>query len=55
MITHAQSDELAALAKPVVAWLNDNCNLHTIVIVEPDGVTLSEGIAYTPITEYIGD
>jgi hypothetical protein len=36
-ITAKQFNEAA---KPLIKWLNDNCNPHSMIVVEPDGAVL---------------
>lgn len=46
--TDQQRQEFEAVTRPVIEWLNANCNPHVTVVIDPTGAELSEVvIAYT--------
>ena len=55
MLTKDQRKELKEAAKPLVKFLNENCNPHCYVIVEQDGVELTEAVTSVSIDEFIKD
>lgn len=54
-LTEEQCRALEDAAKPLVAWLNNNCHPHVKVIVETNGCELVEGVASRRILEFIKD
>lgn len=43
-----KSEQFAALAKPLMKWLNENCHPHTTIIIEQTSAEVLEGsIAFT--------
>lgn len=55
ILTKEQVDELREAAKPLVKFLNDNCNPHCKVIVEADRAEIVCGSAMVKIEEFIKD
>ena len=55
ILTKEQIEQFEEAAKPLVKWLNDNCNPHTTIIVEPDGAEVLSGSARVKIEEFIKD
>ena len=55
ILTEQQRKDFEMAARPLVAWLNENCHPHVVAIIEPDRASLSEGVCSTPITDYIRD
>jgi len=47
--------ELEVLSIPVIEWLDINCHPHVLLIIDPDGFTLNEGVYHCPVTDYILD
>jgi len=54
-LTKEQSADLLEKAKPLIKWLNDNCDPHCDIHVENDRVTLSEGVSMICAEEFIKD
>ena len=55
ILKEKQRLEFETVARPVIKWLNDNCHPHVTVILTPGGVTLTEGVCFIPIDDYILD
>lgn len=54
-MTAQQQQEFEAITRPVIEWLNNNCNPHVTVVIQPDSAVLSDGlIAYTTY-DYVKD
>jgi hypothetical protein len=54
-MTEQQKKEFEALTRPVIEWLNKNCNPHVVVLIEPTSAVLYSGeVAYTT-HEYVRD
>ena len=51
--TKEKMEELKELAKPLVKYLNDNHDPHTIIRIEYDKVTLLTERTGIPIKDYI--
>ncbi len=47
--------EFEAIARPVIAWLNENYHPHVTVIITPDSAEIMEGLMAFPCTDYIKD
>ena len=54
-LTKQQLDEMYEASKPLIKWLNENCNPHCMITVEVDRATLSEEVATTVTREFIKD
>jgi hypothetical protein len=54
-ITEKQREEMLDAAKPLMKWLAENVNPHTIVIVQAANIELLEGIATNGTLEYVDD
>jgi len=54
-LTEQQQLEFEAVTKPVIKWLNDNCNPHTTVAISPTHAELHAGIAIVSTEEYLKD
>lgn len=51
-----QQEEFEALTRPVIEWLNNNCNPHVSAIVTPTNAELLEGVCSTgEILDYLKD
>lgn len=54
-MTEEQQQEFERVTRPVIKWLNDNCNPHVAVIIDPVSAVLHEAeIAYTT-EDYLHD
>jgi len=54
-LTKEQSADMLKKAKPLIKWLNDNCDPHCNIHVENDRVTLSEDVSMRWTEEFIKD
>jgi hypothetical protein len=54
-LTKKQLDEMLEKSKPLIKWLNENCNPHCVVTVFSDRATLSEEVATNITKEFIKD
>jgi hypothetical protein len=54
-ITEKQRDKMLEAAKPLMKWLAENFNPHTIAIVRAAHIELLEGIATNGTLEYVDD
>lgn len=43
------------VTKPLVKWLNENGNPHSVIIIECDSARFLSGEIGIPITEYLKD
>ena len=50
-----QADEFDKLAKPLIAWLNENATPHSIIVIEPDGAVVYSGELAICTAEFIKD
>jgi hypothetical protein len=55
MISMEKQEELEAVTRPLVKWLNENCHPRVTVIVENDGAQLFEGLCSFRTHDYIKD
>lgn len=55
ILTQQQLQEFTEAAKPLVKFLNDNCNPHVTVIVNCSSAEILSASAIVKITEYIKD
>ena len=55
ILTDKQQDEFNAAARPLIKWLCENCNPHSVVIVEPGAAELKDGVARIVVEDYIPD
>lgn len=55
VITKEQQDELLQAAKPLIQWINENCNPHAIVLVTLSSATLIAELATVGTDEFIKD
>ena len=53
MITKEQQDQMLEAAKPLIRWLNENCNPHCEAHVDQNTVELLEGVATNRTDEYL--
>ena len=54
-MTDQQRQEFEAVTRPVIEWLNANCQPHVTVVIEPTGAMLSEGIIAYTTNDYLRD
>jgi len=54
-MTKEEIDTFTEASKPLVKWLNENCNPHSKVIVENDRAELVSGECMVKIDEFIKD
>lgn len=55
ILSKEKSDELLEALKPLLKWMNENCNPHTKVIVEQARVDLLDGVVGIPTMEFVKD
>jgi hypothetical protein len=55
ILDDAKQKEFEEKARPVIAWLNDNCHPHVVAIITPSSSELLEGVYYFPTDDYIKD
>ena len=56
ILTPEQQKTFERAARPLMAWLNENCHPHVSVQVDCTSAELSEGICATgPILDYVKD
>lgn len=55
MKTKEQIKDFEELSKPLIKWLNDNCNPHARIIVDVTGAELVYGECNFYTQEYIKD
>lgn len=55
ILTEEQREEFNQAAKPLLKWLNDNCNPHVTVVVTPISAELSEGVHSLSTMEFVRD
>jgi len=55
MVTKEQMEQFEALARPLVKFLNDNCDPHAEIVVDSTSARLLSGECSVPITEYVKD
>jgi hypothetical protein len=51
--TEEKAKEFKQLTKPVIEWLNANCNPHTTVIIDPISAALVEGVIVYTTYEHV--
>ena len=54
-ITQEQQQQMLEAAKPLIKWMNDNCNPHCSAQVDQNSVELSEGVAANITSEFLKD
>lgn len=54
-MTKEQTQSFEQASKPLVKWLNENCNPHSKVIVVTNGAELVSGEHIAKIEEFIKD
>ena len=51
--TKITTDEIEALIRPAMEWLNNNCHPCVRITIEPDRFTVSEHVCSVPILDYV--
>jgi hypothetical protein len=54
-ITKEQHDKMVNLAKPLIEWMNENCNPHNKIILDCASVELLSGVAASPVHDFLKD
>ena len=54
-MTEQQKKEFEDITRPVIEWLNANCNPHVIVVVEPTSAVLYASEVAFSTHEYVRD
>ena len=55
MITPDQVEEFQKLAKPLIEWLNNNANPHTMIVIDCDSAQVLIGEASIQTDEFVRD
>jgi hypothetical protein len=55
ILAKEQIEQMKEASKPLIKFLNENCNPHAIVIVETDGAAIYSGSASIKCDEFIQD
>jgi len=55
ILTKEQIKEFEEASKPLIKWLNDNCNPHTTVIVDSIHSEVLSGVAVFRCEEFLRD
>lgn len=55
ILTKEQKHEFEAAVKPLIKWINDKCDPHTKVIVEPTCAEVVSGEQVFNTTEFVND
>jgi len=50
-----QFEEFKRLSDPLVKWINDNMDPHSMIIIDCDSAKLMDGVASHVTTQYIKD
>lgn len=51
-VTEKQRTEMLEAAKPLIRWLNENCNPHCQAVVDRISVLVMEGVAMNRTQEF---
>ena len=54
-LTDKQIKEMLDAAKPLIKWMNENCNPHCVALVDCTTVELTSGVATARTTEFLKD
>jgi hypothetical protein len=54
-MTEQRRQEFEAVTRPVIAWLNENCHPHVVVVIDPTSAELSEGVVAFTTNDYLRD
>ena len=55
IITEEQRQSMLEAAKPLIAWMNENCHPHCEMVVDCNTIKLTEGIATNGTDEFLKD
>jgi hypothetical protein len=55
ILSIGKQKEFEEVSVPMIKFLNDNCHLHTIVIIDCDSAELLEGIYRMKNDKYVKD
>ncbi len=55
ILSKEQVKEFEEASRPLIKWLNDNCDPHTKAIIDCGRAELLEGVCSIPIEDYIKD
>lgn len=55
ILNDKQKESFELTARPLIKWLNDNCHIHVIAIIDCDRAELTEGIYNLKTDDYIKD
>jgi hypothetical protein len=55
MFTNVESAEFELLARPIIKWLNEHGNPHSVVIIDTNSAQILSGEVGIHINDYIQD
>jgi hypothetical protein len=55
IINREKARELEEIARPMIKWINDNCDPHATILIDCESVALSEGAVRVIVQDYIKD
>lgn len=55
ILTQEQQQQMLEAAKPLIKWLNENCNPHCTAHVDQNTIELTEGVATNRTDEFLRD
>lgn len=55
ILSNEQINEFEKLAKPLIKWINDNCNPHSKIIIDCSSAGVSSGVCTINTEEFIKD
>ncbi len=50
-----KTQEFEDIARPLIKWLNENCNPHVTVVVSPTSAELLESVCTRRTMDYVPD
>lgn len=53
ILTQEQNQQMLEASRPLMRWMNENCNPYCVVRVDQSTVELTEGIAMNRTNEYL--
>ena len=54
-LTPAQRARFEELSRPLIKWINDNCDPHHTVLITPTSAELVGAVAAVNTTDYVKD
>jgi hypothetical protein len=54
ILNEKQRQEFEEVVKPVIKWLNNNCNPHNTIIIDNTNAELVDGVYTEHTEEYLG-